>query len=1036
MAKRYDRANQSRMGQENAENLERNVVDAPESRFQQEQQQATVVNTVSKPTDSEGFVRKESKSHGAVLRQEVAAETLKDGKGGSAAGVSSPSAFGLKAPSFSGDTGTILGNASGTPMMENSATHNFQGHSRVDKRISDANKDINFNASEQILEQYDAIPPLAASKSTVGYNGNPKNAAARSQKKTGFTSAEMLYSRSLDMIEKDAFVFSSGQVVCETGTAYDAYPTISYDENDNPVELDPERFVRGNFSPREIQVDITRDGGRIFISRFEVEEDDLSCNDEQSTIVNQSATNHMIDLNRAELSRQTIDADAGSPTSEHFNPLGRSIRQPTRTVTYLQDLENVCGAEIFAAYKFANKARAHFLNRTAKDGQLLVAPGQDALYGHLCGALDNEGLYQAFPDLVEDSFFSIQGMRRGSAALMIPLFDSVGKYRTKGDLVNQPRGLKMHIQTADNNMNPFRVKKEFVAALNSIDAYSTIDHEYDPLAPVYITDNVRLVHPYSWRESLGYTRENHREKVYTTERRAYWYGAGSGLNTYNVVMGDPLLNGVAYFLELHVSQLWRALNTNNDAGHDGTVTLTIPVVHSTTHFSLWDLLVCASTPYIIYERTNTMKDVLDYEMFYKYPLQGNVPIKDANPLNAVNYGALSPYSAIAIKQMLPSSAIRWKLPEVLTPMGTDFLLPYYFNERGFDFVEEGRGSTLIQNCNAEYTTPVVRSGIKLGGLDDFFGMDVKDQLLITDRMTRLPGNPLMAEFSGCIYKYGQESDGQVVIRSRYISDFDVTVRDWLSTPRLLGWYMDAPAMTCRCYDFDTEDGKRMAVAGGLAAAADINLGSMRPSFRAIEYKGIYRANDVIVDRPLQVGSVNVNRAQAFSQIWGAKWAGYEDASRFFDLCLSINEAIQFNDETGTNPRFVTISDRAQFSPFVYGAYAIDGVGRETHTTNTAYSIDVDDRPIVFSPHFMLWTLLQKTCFIINPFENSDATRPAADPYGVAYIFGLAGFMSANYDEEIYNRANQYQNEGYGYTVDPMTAESVIFKEAFSMTQIG
>lgn len=1011
----------TRANAEATENLPTSHVDAPAERFQNEQQAAPMSETTTS-VDITPFKRKVIKSKGPTLKTEVASEIITGKSAGGPGSVSSPSAFGLKEISFSGDTGSLLGNASGTPSMG----QDYQGKTRIDKRLSDANKDINYNASEQVLVEYDNVPPLAASESTVGYNGNPKNVAARSQKKSGFSSAEMLYDRSLDLVEKDAFLFSSGQVVKQENVAYDDYPTITYND-----DMEQEAFTaeRGNYSPREIKVTLKKVNGRGMVTGFAVLEDDLSTNAEEDQVVNQSATNHLIDMNRAELARQTIDAEAGSPTSQHFNPLGRSVSQPTATVAYLQDIENVMGAEVFAAYKFANKARGHYLNRTAKDGQDLIGPALDALYGHLAGATDVDELKEAIN--FDGSFFSTSGMKKGSAAVMIPLFDSIGKYKTKADIVNQPRGLKMHLQTADNNIDPFRCKKEFVAALNSVDSYSTIDHEYDGMQPVFITDNVRLIHPYSWAEALAFTRDKDGVKTYTSKAFRYYYSAGSGLNSYLVTVGEPILNGVAYFLDLHAAELYKAIATKDEFDDGDAVELSIPVVHSTTHFSLWDLLVCASTPYIIYERTNALKDILDFEMFYSYPLQGNVRIADANPLNAVNYGTLSPYAEIPIKTMAPSSAIRWRYPESLIKMDGYTMLPYYFNERAIDWVSTTPGdASFKQNLSCEYTTPVVRSGMKLAGLDEFFGMEVKDQLLITDRFVRIPGFNVDDAIKGSVYKYGQDSDGIPCIYNDALTG--KTVLDYYATPRLLGWYFDAPARVCQVY---FRNGAKAAL-GNLAAMNTLGLNLMMPSYRAVEYKGIYASGEKIVNTSLDVGSVNVNRAQAFTQVWGMKWAGSSVKSKYFDLTLAINDTISFNDELSDNPRFITLTEKSQFSPFTYGPYSVSTENGVRVAANSAYRVDIDDRPIVYSPHVMLWTLLQKLPFIINPFENSNVESPSADPFGVAYIFGLAGFMSANYDEEIFNRINKAQNDGYGYTADPMTSASPIFKDAYANTQIG
>lgn len=1024
---------------EKAEGLKINTVDVPEERFQQNQQISDAMSQGNNSVEAEGFVPKKVKSAGHTLRQEVAAQVV-TGKGapGSAA-VAAPASYGLKEISFSGDTGTILGGAGGTPSMGEA----FQGKSRIDKRLSDANKDINFNASEQVVNEYDNIPPLAASESTVGYNGNPKNEIARMQKRSGFTPADIMFDRSLDFIEKDAAVFVTGQVVKQIGVEDDAYPakTIVYDEKSpnygKEVPIGGALAPRGNFMPRYIKVDLAKEsaGSAVYVKRFEVIEDDLSTNFESDQVVNISATNHKIDLNRAELSRQLIDSDAGSPTAEHFNPLGRSVSEPTATVTLLQDIENATGATVYTAYKFANKARGHYLNRTAKDGQYIKEPAIDALYGHLYGANDFSSLEAALNDIATDTpLFSRKGNARGSAASLIYCFDSPTKYKTKGDLVNQPRGLKMHIQTADNNIDVFRCKNEFVAALNSIDAYSTIDHEYDPLSPVYITDNVRLVYPYSWEKALKYRRDKVTaggkttlEKVYESTVPAYSYYAGSGMNSYIVAMADPVLNGVAYFIEQHAAGFWNALVDSRGEGKDTLeTTLLIPTVHSTTHFSLWDLIVCASTPYIMYERTNTMKDILDYEMFYKYPFQGNVRVGDAQPTDAVNYGNPSTLSPLVVKQMLPSSALRWKYPEVMINNPVGLMLPFYFNERSYRFEKTGKGSELIWNGECNFTTPVVRSGVKLGGLDDFFGMEVKDVMLLHDVMTRVPGPDATEAFKGCIYKYSNDSDGCVIVDSTDFGDL-YDANHYYSTPRQLGWYFDLPAGVGCVYGSNT----------GLLDLEDITFNNIAPSFRAVMYKGASGLGVADATDVLQAGSVNVGRAQSFKQDWFMKRAGLAtDVSDGFDLLLSTADCFKSVVEGGVRG-YASLDKLTQFMPYMFGPYSVaQGSRQATYSGPAVYADGANTKPVVFSLHRALWAICQKMCFVINPFDNAAGATTYVDPFMLPYIFGLAGFMAANYDEEVYNRINEVMQQGFGYTHDPMTAQSPVFKDGYKYTQIG
>lgn len=1008
MPKSYNKNSASRVDAEMNEKQPTMNVDAPSSRFQDRQQVSNTEDATKMETPDSGFVKKKLEVGGSALRQEVASEIINAKSAG--APVMSPSTYGLKSLPFSGDTGTLLGDASGTPIMDKSA----QGKTRVDKRLSDVNKDINYLASEQVAVAYQNVPPLAASEDTVGYNGTPKNIAVRSQKKSGLTSAEILFDRSLDFIEKDEFVFATGQVVKQEGVSYDDYPTKSFEygkfETADGIELEDWHettfsATRGNYAPNAIKVKVKRNSPTDvpYISSFEVIEDDFSCNNEDVATVNRASTNHKIDMNRAELARQTIDSDAGSPTSEHYNPLGRSVAQPTRTLAYLQDLENSTGATLFTAYKFANKAKMHYLKRTAKDGQDLVLPAIDALYGHLVGVNSRNELDRTFT-ADEGVFFNKAGMAAGSAALMIALFDSLRKYNTKADIVTQPRGLKMHLQTADNNLNPFRAKKEFISALNSIDVYSTIDRGYDAMSSVCITDNVRLVYPFSWRNMLKFTRTAPGARTYQSKVFTYYYAAGSGSNSYYIKCADPVLNGVAYFLDMHAVKLFEALKPKNS--NENEFELTIPTVHSTTHFSLWDLILCASAPYIIYERTNTMKDILDYEMFYKYPLQGNVEIMHADPLNCVNYTMARETGIITPGVMKPSSAIRWMWPEKFSNLGTHYLLPFYFSEDSYTKTEIGSIPALLDNGSRSISTPVIRSGVRLSYTDDYWNMSAKDNMLCMDIMVRAPFFKSGETFKGVIYKYSQQAEGIPTMLKSGVNEF--TYADYHRTPRQLGWFM--PAMSNECC---------IATAKTFGSAVLNSTGTdmCSSSFRAIMYKGIFNDNETI-NSILDKGSVNVNRAQAFTQYWIMRRAitGTGNTGVGFDLPLSLGDGF-------SNGSLVT--DYTKFNPYIKSKYSLDENTVEGQFTD---SNRYTGTPVV-SLHRILWPLIQKMPFVISPFDDATDTGTVVDPFGYAYIFNLAGFMAADYNEEDYNRQNEVQHQGYGFTVDPMVAKSPVFKDA-------
>ena len=1046
-----DRRGNKRADQEMNEKQDTVPVDGPSERFQTEAQIDDAQRASKIQTPDSQYTLKKTKANGGVLKQEVAAKVLGEKGAGSRSSdtdVSPASSYGLRSIEFSGDTGTLLGNVSGTPILDKDS----QGGTRVEKRLSDVNKDINYLASEQILVEYDNIPPLAESDKNIGYNGNPANIAARSQKKTGLTPAELLYDRSVDFLLQDGFVFTTGQVVKQSGVSDASYPTKTYvnqpyevngnkrsgwhsinvsgDDPSGDTTVYPAQ-ARGNYAPREIQITFKKDAGSApYVAGFKVIEDDFSANDTDYRVVNKACGNHVIDLNCAELSRQTIDQEAGSPNADHYNPLGRSVDQPSRTVMYLRDIESSTGATMFMAYKFAQKARGFYLNRTAKDGQDLITPALDALYGHLMADSSSESIYKTLGgsgSSVPNIFFNTKGMKLGSAAIMPALFGSMNQFKTKADFVTHPKGLRLPLQTADNNLNPFRVKREFVAAINSIDAFSTIDRGYDPMSSVAILDNVRLVYPYSWAKMLAFTRKSaSADRVYTSKLFTYKYAAGNGAQTYYVKVADPVLNGIAYFAELHASQIFNTLYNTSDGDKDNEVVWHIPVVHSTTHFSLWDLLVCASAPYIIYERTNSLKDILDFQQYYKYPFPEFVPLKEANPMNAVNYGNPSALQPLEVKQMLPSSAIRWILPELMTPIGEDLMLPWYFNEQEFSKGGTSSDPTLTQSGKSMLTTPVIRSGVRLSYLDDFYGMDVEDVLLSLDRLVVAPTTAVFGQaFHGYTYKYSQDSDGIPVVHG---TSALITVSQYHAIPRQLGWFMPAFAGEC-CVDAVYGDDDPAATGfGAIGATENIAVGLVGSSFRAIMYRSA--AKDPYDGKTrsgiLMPGSIAVNRAQAFTQKWVMRRAAEaNNGSSEFDVLLSPAEGITTSGSGASTAPTIKAS-ASSFRPFVWADYYVN----DTNDPQNIYSAG----PALFAPHRMFWGLIQKLPFVLNPFDAIGSSW--YDPFGFAYIFGLAGFYAADYSEMEYNRMVQRQNLGFGYVQDPFIQQSPVFRDAMRFTEIG
>lgn len=976
----------------NEVNIGSNAVDVPATRFQDEQHVVSAINQGDNSVPDTSYVRKKTEAKGAKLKQAVASEIItKAGGTGSSSDVIAPNAVGLQSMSFSGDAGTILGDVSGTPVL----AKDIQGTTRFDKRNSDANKQLNYIASEQVVTAYDNIPALAEDpQAEVGYNGNPKLQAPRSTKTAGVSPADLLYERSLDEIRQDKFVFTSGQVVKQANVNYVDYPTRTLTKDDEGYWSRPAAgtsnytLKRGNYSPRALKAVFKNDGDGVYLADFSFDVDDYSIDNADQDVVNRSAVNQLTDVNIAELTRQRLDSEAGSPTDAGFCPLGRSVDQPTQTVMLLHDMEAVAGATVGTAYRFANKSKSYYLNRAAKDGQDITGPALDALYGHLTGATSLEQLKTIVSTTTDAPFDDVAGCKAGSVMTLLKAFDSVTKYKTKADLVNQPRGLKLHLQTAANNLKPFKVSNTFGKAMNSADVFSTINRPYDPMSAVCITDNVRLVYPYNFNDMLKFTRSKYgaaRDYSKGSTLFAYDYKAQAGTNSYVIKCGEPLLNGIAYFLEVMATSIWKAL------GGGSSVTLTIPTVHSTCHFSLWDYLICAATPYILYERTNTLKDILDYEVNHEYPFTDLVSVDEGAISHPTNYQMGDGTTPLVISQMLPASAISWTWPELFQHVDGNVILPFYFSEKSYSITGTGSDMVIQDNGSREFLTPVLRSGHRLDVVDDAQGLAPMDLMLSLDAMTVGPQG--LGSVKGGVYKYSAAAEGIPYIREAAFDDLKLTYGKMHAIPRITGYVMNAYPGECVGY-----------TSAAIKAGAYVTLVGSDTTFEATESssfraRAYYAANVDKQGAILAKASQTLVRAQAFQQRWSEARATSvftNNKASDFDLGLSLSDYI-----TGTPSSLKAVENYTAFTPFTGSGTALFGL------------------------HKYIWTRISKLPFAVNPFDCAhDAT---IDPFDVAYMFNLAGFMSADYNEKEYNRRNAVQIQGYGFTTDPYIVESPILK---------
>lgn len=988
--------------------------EVPASRMQGDQAFPKAAEAEETVTPKSGFSKKTVKASGGKLKQEVAASVLNDNADyGGAPGTSAVNAVsrsGLKSMSYSGDAGTIIGSAANTPV----AGTRDRADTRFGKKLDETNKKINYLASEQILVEYDNPKPLGeVADQPQGYPGTPKNTSVRSQKTGGFTNAELLFDRSVDELSRDEMIFVSGQVVKEAGTNYMDTPTETeyYDEDDGSIKAKPITLTRGNYIPREIVIKFKGANGSAYVSEFTPVVDDVSCNAENTNVVNHASTNEIVDMNNAEIARQVIDSKAGRETMPNWNPLGRAVRQPTQTVAYLRDIDNELGAYALTSLRFAQKAFSYQLNKAAKDGQRVTAPMREMFYRHIANAKTSN----VFEDgQTYGQLFNVNAMKAGSADLMIAVFDSKAKYQTKADVLTQPRSLKMHFATALNNIDFLRVKPEFAKALDSRDVFSTIDREYDPMAPVCITDAVQLITHHNWAAQFAFTRSGiNAQRTWQSELFSYFYSDRS--SNYLIKVTNPLLAGIAYFFEQHAAKIFSELGGTGNA----EVTLHLPVRSTTKAFSLWDFVVMAAMPYIQYERTNALKDVLDFEVNFGYPFAELINLKDVKDAPRSNYVFTAISEPLQTRVMKPSTAITWIMPELFnipgqrdtTAVGDErdlIVHPWYFAETMYQFNGAPTGSTtnakLADHCGS-MLLPVIRSGVRLSLLDDVYGFDERSLRLALDKMVRSPLDNGTAQVQAAVYKYSQNAEGILCLLKADTSRKDFDARLFISTPRELGWTCVAPGAYVTPIFYATDADYR---AYSSYTANHFDVISIAP-YKATVYSAPRKEGSAVPTDALMADSVLVNRGQAFAQDW-----------------IDVASADETLYPQGAN----NVNGLSFYSVLANGVEEISAFTTGYATSNAAEGKNAQpklagaDKLKQFNR--LLWARVQKLPFVINPFDCAQIDV-GCDVYDLAYLFNMAGFMVSDYEEDINNRIAMIQNAGWLYNHDPFIDNSYLNK---------
>lgn len=1045
--------NQTRDDQEAAEGKDTIKVDAPTERFQATQQvpDASLDAHVTPETVPSPYLKKRMDSASSVVKQDVAAKVVNLGV---ASGATPDTVAGFRNVSFSGNEGRIAGSMASTPMVGSSS----RSGDRFGKKIDAITKHIDYVPCEQIVVDSDGSKPLAEQAGEVqGYNGTIRNENALSQKNNGAVPGSLTYERSLDEIDVDMLYFGRGQTVKQSGVNYNDVPVMTVctttnfegfeagktqvfdahggvDSSYKQMKAEdyigryiPSNIVRGNFVPKALHLQIENKQ----ITQFYFDVDDISTTVYRDQVANKAAIHELNHVNRCELARQRIDAEAGEEvTNQYWSPLARAVAEPSQTVAYLDDIEAHVGNEVFMAYKKATASLAYQINATAKNGMHPHRNLTQALLG--CILPEHSSAIYAGLDPFDQKWNV-----RGGMGLMIAMDDATPKYTTLGKLLSMPLGPKHFLQIADNFMNVLRVDAKYAGMVNSSELFSTIDHDYDPTAPVFATDKSAVVDVYDWNKLFSFKKlTDDGTPMLSNPEFAYCWS--DVRNNYQVTVHDPLTYGIYLYLKSKIEGLLNA-TIGRVKDRDRKVDIVIPIVHSTKYLSTWSFLVCAATRFIIEVRNNALLDIIRIQSNFSYPFTDLITIKDANPMNNANYANTDYQSALVSKTMLPSGLVRLCWPEMWTPLTEDTthemtMAPWYMSEAEFktDGVSDDVLATVwrVNDDAAVMSYPTIRSGVRSSYADIIFAMSERDIRLCLDRIVDLGVESGVGYTS---YKYDLTSDGIPVFDMKNLG---WTMNSYLALPRELGLSILAPAgyLTGEVMQSDATTYSAITndiIAALKAAEPDLSVyhldtltqnHRLYTSFRATYFfTAKSTGQDVTQNQILSKTDMSVSRATSFMQNWNSIPAIPTYGSLLTDGGFRMSIAECFDPSTKA-----PIANVSSFAPYAVGSTISGKHMNELISLQKAF-----------------WLRVQKLPFALSPWDSSAAAKHAGkkdagcvDIFDFLYIFGFQGMRASDYREDEYNKQNAVMALGLNCITDPFVEDSPLEKDAQKYTHLG
>jgi hypothetical protein len=938
-----------------------------------------------------------------VLKQQKIADVLT--AKGSADDGAPGGMMAMRMASYSGNDAKISGNLAATP----STAGDSRGKSRYEKKIDETVRSLDDLASEQVIVKVTKPKPLSKGGVQGSNRANRNDITVRTKAK-GKVPASHLFQRSLDEIRKDKIVFGHGQVVKSANTDYQDIPDKTLIWNPEKSRYEEGNFgvtKRGDFIPRTLTFKLGADG---VVKDFAFSCDDITVNENLSdAFINLTASHAKAHANSVEMQRRVMSQTAGDENVDNWSPLPEAIKQPAHTLAYLKDMERDTGNHMYMAARFSQLSLAYQLNSAGKDGSQKHLPMVEAFISAIHGE-DSSCNYGN--DKVPDLFSCFDDVRNGSPALLIAAFDSTTKYKTKGDILNMPRSLKMLVNKGMGFVKNFKANPDLVKVLENTQAFSTIDGQYDGIRPVYVNDSYAITSPFDWRRQFTFEGKTAFDPHCRTgmEVAPFIYSFKDLRTEYITIAHHPLLKGIYNWISQHGVSLYRAAATQVEIKNKDDIPFNIPILYSLTKLTTWQFLLMAASSEIEKERLVTMKEIFDYER-----KNGKTAFPDLISLDSVNYthGKLFKFVSIGEPLIVGSldtmNKINWLMPELFwaydeETRGITFadhrrvVVPWYFTEEQFS-VGTDPDTVVLDPYVIGMSWPKVRSGIVMELLADIVNSDERQVRLGLDRMIA----PIVYgadrdDFR--VYKYDLSADG---IPAIVFKSSDITYHSLLSVPRELGIIMDAPA-------------NYVTFTKPAVSRATLNtIYEWESSYRAKIYVGDYDAGTCV--GPVLVNeSVNVDRGSLYQQSWY-----YVPAIRDSRSCTDGGFLLSMKDlfVTSANGANATmLAGKSAFTPFAE-------IG-----TNMNQEASTDAEDVVFGFQKALWTRIQLLPMVISPWDTSAYKASAGvedgskyDIFDIAYVLGFVGFEGSFYDEDHYNRIDKQIQEGPAFVRDLYLTES-------------